>query len=1058
VGRLAFWALSFLLRLTMLLLIVVSVAGAALAWRLSQGPFSLPQVTDALESYLRKQAPDLRLDIGVASIAWEGWQDGTPLPLTLRLDGLRALDEAGNTRAALTSAQVSLSIPELLRLHVAPTKIVVRDPVAMLRRDETGAIALDLGAPPEITGPSAPAGPEAGPDMLANALRAPAADSPLVALRELSVTGGAIQVRDELLQISWALGHVDLSLTRAETGEVETTGAAALHLAGQEIPVRISGRAAGDPVVAEAALDIAEVSPAALATALPSLRPLAALDAIVSARFEARYNFGDGSFRGRTNISTGPGRITARGQLAPFETVQATLSGDGRRIVMERLELRLPAGRPGSPASTLTATAQAMRQGDTWRGRLEIGLDHMAVEDLGLYWPPGVAEGGRRWVTENLTAGFARDGRWWMEGEAQADFTAPRVMDAGGTVEVEAVTVHWLRPIPPLEGAEGTVTFSMQDIVIQARATRQSGLTLTVPEARIRLHDLAGPIEKATIDARVTGPLADVVALVRHPRLHLFDNRPLALKQPGGTVDTNLSISLPLLNELPIEDLRIQVQGKLANGRLADLVAGQPLERAQLDIALDTAGMRLSGTGNLGPIPARLQAELDFRSGPPSQVTERVRAEGRAEATSLRAFGVDAEPYLRGPLGYALQVERRRSGETRLALRSDLRDARVELAPLSYVKAPGAPATAEGTLVLQRDSVAALQDIRVEGPDLLVRGGLSFGPQSRLSRAEILEARIGTSRVTGTVISPAGPGAPYQIRVRGALLDAGALLRDATKESAGGRFGGRDSGRLPPLRLDAAFDRVLLSEGRELAPVQAALFLDGDGVLRELRASGRSTGGGFDAAIAPRGAGRALEIASNDFGGLLSGAGLLGELDGGRLRVVGNWPSNSPNAPLSGTVEMTEFGVRDAPVIGKILQALSIYGIPDATRGPGLRFARLHAPFALTEEALALSNAQAFSSSLGITARGRFMRREERLDMQGTVVPSYALNSALGRIPGIGRLFSSEAGGGLFALSFRVTGPLDDPDVSVNPLSALAPGALRGLFTAQEPPEAAPAR
>jgi hypothetical protein len=49
-------------------------------------------------------------------------------------------------------------------------------------------------------------------------------------------------------------------------------------------------------------------------------------------------------------------------------------------------------------------------------------------------------------------------------------------------------------------------------------------------------------------------------------------------------------------------------------------------------------------------------------------------------------------------------------------------------------------------------------------------------------------------------------------------------------------------------------------------------------------------------------------------------------------------------------------------------------------------------------------------------------------------------------VPLVGRLFSPEAGGGLFAATYRVQGPLDEPTVTVNPLAALTPGFLRGLF------------
>jgi hypothetical protein len=63
----------------------------------------------------------------------------------------------------------------------------------------------------------------------------------------------------------------------------------------------------------------------------------------------------------------------------------------------------------------------------------------------------------------------------------------------------------------------------------------------------------------------------------------------------------------------------------------------------------------------------------------------------------------------------------------------------------------------------------------------------------------------------------------------------------------------------------------------------------------------------------------------------------------------------------------------------------------------------------------------------------------------------------LGRIPVLGRLFSPEEGGGLFAVSYRMRGPLKDPQTSINPLAALTPGFLRGIFgIGQEPAGQAP--
>jgi hypothetical protein len=125
---------------------------------------------------------------------------------------------------------------------------------------------------------------------------------------------------------------------------------------------------------------------------------------------------------------------------------------------------------------------------------------------------------------------------------------------------------------------------------------------------------------------------------------------------------------------------------------------------------------------------------------------------------------------------------------------------------------------------------------------------------------------------------------------------------------------------------------------------------------------------------------------------------------------------------------------------------MTLYGLVDVLGGPGLGFTRLIAPLRMTDRLIQLNDARAFSSSLGLTAKGRIDLDQERADIQGTIVPAYFFNSLLGYIPLIGRLFSPEQGGGLFAARYSLVGPLEDPAVSVNPLSALTPGFLREVF------------
>ena len=85
---------------------------------------------------------------------------------------------------------------------------------------------------------------------------------------------------------------------------------------------------------------------------------------------------------------------------------------------------------------------------------------------------------------------------------------------------------------------------------------------------------------------------------------------------------------------------------------------------------------------------------------------------------------------------------------------------------------------------------------------------------------------------------------------------------------------------------------------------------------------------------------------------------------------------------------------------------------------------------------------------MGFTAQGWLDTAKERTEITGAFVPLYGLNNVVSQVPLIGPLLGGGSNEGLFAVNFAVSGPIAKPTVSVNPLSAVAPGFLRKLFGA----------
>jgi hypothetical protein len=61
------------------------------------------------------------------------------------------------------------------------------------------------------------------------------------------------------------------------------------------------------------------------------------------------------------------------------------------------------------------------------------------------------------------------------------------------------------------------------------------------------------------------------------------------------------------------------------------------------------------------------------------------------------------------------------------------------------------------------------------------------------------------------------------------------------------------------------------------------------------------------------------------------------------------------------------------------------------------------------------------------------------------VIPAYTLNRMIGKIPVLGELLAG-ADGSVFAANYEMKGDIEDPKISINPLSALSPNSVKQMY------------
>jgi len=1051
--------------LAITLAVVAGVGVAALAWRLSQGPLDVPWLAHRLEDAANEGGGPAKLAIGSVALAWEGFRLGVDRPFDFRLTEVTVTDRAGQRRVDIPRAEVSLSLHELLLGRLMPRAVELDEPRLTLVRAADGTLSLGLGSLAEAAGPDA-AAPVTG--LLAELARPPASDrgAPREALfsqlRRVRIRDAQVAIVDRRIGLTLRAPRAEIDLTRQAEGGVTGSADLSLDFGGQSARLTASATLAAGATETHLRVRLTPVAPAALAGSAPALVALTALDAPVSGEADLILGPSLDLREARLTVRAGAGEAHIGHGSVPIVSAVLVASGTPGSIAVQTLRVDVRRHDNGPP-SVLQVSGTLRHDAGMVNADLTLDLDQVDFADVPLLWPEGIGGDAREWVVQNITAGIARNFHVDIGLAAQDDFSSVALTRASGSADGSGLTVHWLRPIQPVENGQAQLRIldpDTLDIVVGSGHQRPRGQKadsaaggLVIRGGRMRITGLMQPHQLARIEADIAGSVPDAIALLREPRLALLDRHPIELKNPAGQATVKLTVGLPLEKAVSMDDIAIHAQAHLEGVHLSAIAAGRDFDQGVLDLDATTDGLKLTGRGLLAAIPARLDASMDFRAGPPTQVLQSVTVSGQPDARQLAVAGLDATSVVSGPMQLQAILTERRNGRGELAVTADLSGAELIAPGVQWRKPRDVAAKASAHVALDHDRLAGIDSIELDGTGLAVRGAAQVA-DGRIALLRMDRLTLGRTEAQGTARFPATAGAqPIAISLNGPAIDlTGQFTHRAPEAKSPQPTPGSGPGARtepppgPPWTLDARFERAMMAQGRVFNDV--TLHAENDGrVFGRLRTEGLTgTRVPFQLEIVPETGSRRLTASTADAGELLRGLDMVHTMEGGRLSVQGSYDDRAPGRPLSGTADIEDFRIRNAPALAKLLQAMTLYGLVEVMQGPGLGFSRLVAPFRLTESALELSDARAFSPSLGLTMKGRIDLDAQELDMQGTIVPAYFFNALLGNIPLVGKLFSPERGGGVFAASYTLRGPLQDPQVFVNPLAALTPGFLRGLF------------
>ncbi|MEN8683428.1 AsmA-like C-terminal region-containing protein [Marivita sp.] len=1068
------------MRIGLALLFIMLGTGWAVVGRSLSAP---DWVRDTVEERLAVALPGFEVLFGDVQLRLE--RDGRTRVILLDVDVQTA---AGAPVAVLSDIEIGLALHDLIRRRVVLRDLSVSGAFVTLTRNRAGELGLALGDAFAMDG-TAPDVPTlvAQVDALLmddrlSRLQSVEADALTLrfedarARRGWTVDGGRLRLerQNDVVRLSGdfaLLGggatatrlQIDASSTIGETEvafgvslddmpsqDIATQGPALAWLAALRAPISGSLRAAMREDGSLGALNATLQIDAGVVQPTPDTPPIPFNSAHSYFTFDpdrSQITFTELSVDSDLVRAVAEGRATladlrdgipsqmlgqvrfSRLEAAPDTLFDVPLSLDRAeldfRLRLDPFEVDLGRVWIDDPQVPLRMTGKLRASEDAWDYALDGSFAGLSPEALLHLWPVAMAPRTRKWVVENIQGGMIQGGQFALRSQE-----GPRPV-VYLNAAFDQAQVRYARTLPVVEQGTGTLTLNGNRFAVrltrgqiqpgQGGPITVDGSSFVIPNTRQRPADgqvtLAGEGSVEALLSYLDSPPMEIMQKARRP-----------VDLLSGRVRFDGTLELPLRRGVRLPDMKLEMRGRAFDVASDQIIPNRSLSARALDVSVTNDQLRVFGQASLSGVPFDGSWTLPIPEPGQPQTGSQVEGTVTLSDAAARAFGVALpEGTISGSGPADLRVDLRRGVPPEFALTSRLSGVGLSIPPLGWTLPRATSGTLEVAGVLAKP--ARIDKLVLDAPGLEARGTITLNADGSLGSIDLDRVRAGGWLDAPVVLTGRGAGVTPAVRIAGGTVD----LRNAP-------FGQQRGGGGGTVPLSLALDQLQVSNSIRLTDFRADLR-SGGGLTGYFTASVNGEAPITGEALPQAGA-TAFRIRSNDAGKVIREAGILKTVSGGDMTLALAPVAGQPGS-YDGALDVVNTRLREAPGIASLLDAISIVGLLDQLEGPGILFTEVEARFRLTPDQLVLTRSSATGPSMGISMDGTYNLGAGTLDFQGVLSPIFFLN-------GIGSIFTRK-GEGLIGFNFNLTGPANQPNVGVNPLSALTPGMFREIFRRPPP-------
>lgn len=1043
-----------------------------------------------LTQQINAQLADVSLEFGdVAGVL----EDGFAPRLILRDVTVRGPD--GAALANLSDVQAAVQLRPLARGEIRPSAIRLSGAQILLRRSDSGALGLSVGADATTVGQAANiAGLIGEVDTL---LQRPAFER----LTRIDAENLTLRYEDARAGRAWTADDGRVTLERAGRDLRLRGDVVLLGERDYATTLEMNYTSQIGETQAEIGISLADMPARDIAGQSPALAWLAALDAPISGALRAGVDAEGrlGPLNATLQIGAGAIRPTDATTPITFDSVRSYFTYDPAQQVIAFNEIAIdskwvktraegraylvglnqgwpseillqanlndiranPAGLYPEPVTldeagmdlrlqldpfvlslgqlsledrgeVLIASGEARADPKGWDLSVDGRMGAIAPERLLALWPETVKDKTRSWLVENVQSAGLHDIQFALRSRPK------RSPDFFLGFDFTDFSTRFIKTLPVIEAAHGHATLNDNRLVVSAlggHVTAPKGGRIDISGTSFQIPDVRIEQTPAHVDLRTDSTITAALSLLDEEPFRFMQKAGLPVTLAEGRAGLSGTLDFLLLEKLKVDQVAFDIAGRLSELRSDTLIEGRVLSAKALELRATTEVLKVAGAGHLGQVPFDAVFETPLRASPGGGLSV-VTGTVELSPTFAEEFRLGLPPGSLTGTGQAaieITLEKGRPGDFELT--SDLAGVGLSLPQIDWALPRGGTGRLE---VLGRLwAPPAIDRVVLEAAGLSARGTVALRADGQLDRASFTRVRVGEWIDAPVELVGRGQAAPA-VRVLGGMID----LRKTSLAGNGAQRGEPRADRGP---VSIVLDRLQVSDGIALTNFRAKLELEG-GARGTF--SGRVNGyAEIIGRVTPRAGRSAFRVQAEDAGGVLGAAGLMQHLRNGQLDLT-LLPGQAPGT-YEGQLKMRGgMRLKNGPAMAELLNLISVVGLLEQLGGEGIHFEEVDARFQLSPQRVTLYSGSAVGASMGFSMDGYYDMRNKRMDMQGVISPIYVVNA-------VGGLFTRR-GEGVFGFSYTLRGRADDPQVNVNPLSALTPGMFRELFRRPAPQVQAP--